>query len=386
MKISIITVSYNSEKTIERAIRSVVRQNYGDTEYILIDGGSSDRTADIIRKYEKKLSYWISERDEGIYDAMNKGLEHATGEIVAFLNSDDWYEDHIFVEIAEAFEEESVQLICGDMYIHRAGTVSRYHIDEKAAQRAVRFSMGYPHPTMFARRRLFDRYGKFDTRYRIAADYDWFLRVYDHNEKIRVLDRVVTNFSYGGVSTKEEMMPALLEEQERAALEALERNHTLTEKEKWRETIRSETANMRDSFKIQQILKDGRLDRNPVAVKVRELFRGEKCAVFGSGHIAVQLISILRKMDVSVTRIWDNREQNWGKRIEGIQVMKPDQIKIRQNVVVIASVCYESEIEKQLKGYGLEKNTHYLFYRELRKLIVDAVEAGPAESDVMQKR
>lgn len=193
MRISIITVSYNSEQTIERTIKSVVEQNYDDIEYILIDGGSSDRTVDIIKKYERHISFWISETDEGIYDAMNKGLRHSTGDIVAFLNSDDWYEANVFADIAGSFKDKSIQLLCGDMYIHREGTVTRHHINEDVARRVVRYSMGYTHPTMFARKRLFDKYGGFDTQYKIASDYDWFLKVFDHSEKIQVIDKVLTN-------------------------------------------------------------------------------------------------------------------------------------------------------------------------------------------------
>ena len=385
MRISIITVSFNSEQTIERTIKSVVNQNYDDIEYILIDGGSSDRTVDIIKKYEKYISYWISEKDEGIYDAMNKGLRHSTGEIVAFLNSDDWYEENIFTDVASIFGDERIQLLCGDMYIHREGTVTRHHINEDVAQKVVRYSMGYTHPTMFARKKLFDKYGEFDIQYKIAADYDWFLKVFDHNEKIKVIDKVLTNFSYGGVSTKEEKMPCLLVEQRQIALRALERNAILTEnrKSKWKEVIEWEIDNMQYNFKIQQIIDHAILDKNELALKLaREIFREEHYIVFGSGNVAMQLIGILQKIGVCITAIWDNNARRWGKSINGIGIMKPDKMKVNRNAVIVASIYYENEIGMQLISYGYVKNTHYFLYRELRNRLVDKIEQMGAILDV----
>ena len=207
MKISIITVCYNSEPTIERAIKSVIQQDYPGIEYIVIDGGSTDGTANIIKKYAKKISYWISEPDQGIYDAMNQGISHATGEIVAFLNSDDWYPENILHEIAGQFISDEVQILCGEMYVHQGGHMERWHIREKKMKQQLRIRMGFSHPAMFARRSLFEEYGKFDTQYQIAADYDWLLRVYDNHVPITVTDKVLCNFSHGGISTSRVRTP-----------------------------------------------------------------------------------------------------------------------------------------------------------------------------------
>lgn len=138
MRVSIITVCYNRVETIERAIRSVSKQGYEDMEYIIIDGGSTDGTVDIIKKYERDIAYWVSEKDDGIYEAMNKGLSHATGEIVAFLNSDDWYEENIISKIAQRFEDKKVRILCGDVYCHHNGTISRYCVN-KEIEEEIRF-------------------------------------------------------------------------------------------------------------------------------------------------------------------------------------------------------------------------------------------------------
>ena len=157
MRISIVTVCYNSSETMERAIQSVIGQDYDNVEYIVIDGGSTDGTVDVIQRHEQNIAYWVSEKDEGIYDAMNKGIEHATGEVIAFLNSDDWYEENILGEIARRFEDPEVQILCGDMYCHNGKTVTRYHVSEQNGKRAMRYEMGYPHQTMFARKDLLAR-------------------------------------------------------------------------------------------------------------------------------------------------------------------------------------------------------------------------------------
>ena len=103
MRISVITVCFNSKETLEQTIKSVVGQEYEDKEYIVIDGGSTDGTVDILKKYAEQIAFWLSEPDEGIYDAMNKGIKHATGDVIAFLNSDDWYEPDTLTRVAGYF-------------------------------------------------------------------------------------------------------------------------------------------------------------------------------------------------------------------------------------------------------------------------------------------
>lgn len=117
MKITVITVCFNSVVTIEKAIKSVINQDYLDKEYIIVDGGSTDGTLDIIRKYEKYITRWISEPDNGIFDAMNKGIEMASGDVIAFLNSDDWYMDSALSMVHEAFRENDCDCVCCDNYV-----------------------------------------------------------------------------------------------------------------------------------------------------------------------------------------------------------------------------------------------------------------------------
>lgn len=377
MRISIITVSYNSAGTIERTIKSVIQQEYGDVEYIVIDGGSTDGTVDVIRKYEKKIFFWLSEPDEGIYDAMNKGIRRATGEIIAFLNSDDWYQKNILSEVAEQFQDNNTQIVCGDVYYHQEGNTTKWHVNEEKVRRQIRFRMGFFHPAMFARKNLFEKYGGFDTKYRITADYDWLLRVYDRHVKIAVIDKVLTNFSDGGVSTKDEIRQ--LDERMQVSVSAVERNAEMTEKEKaeWRKRIEFQNDNDKYICKMKTILKSRILEKNPAILsRTREVFRQARYSVFGCGAIGRQVAAILNAVDIPVTQIWDNNKKNWGKDIEGIKIRDPAYMDNWKDVVIIASTDYEEEIEAQLIEKGFVRDVHYLRYSDLRRRIVDAVEAG----------
>jgi len=193
MKISIITVSYNSAKTIEDTIVSVVGQSYPDIEYIIIDGGSTDETLNIVRKYidgstnpSKMVIKVVSENDNGMYDAMNKGIKLATGDIVGILNSDDIYASNEVVRIvAETFVRDVSDCIWGDLvYVDRnnPGKVTRKW--ESSSYEEGNFQKGWhpPHPTFFVKRGVYERYGSFRTDLRTSADYELMLRFLEKNK------------------------------------------------------------------------------------------------------------------------------------------------------------------------------------------------------------
>lgn len=372
MRISIVTVCYNSVETIGRAMQSVIEQDYDNVEYIVIDGGSTDGTVGVIHRYEQQIAYWVSEKDEGIYAAMNKGIEHATGEVIAFLNSDDWYEENILGEIARRFREPELQILCGDMYCHKGETVTRYHVSEQKGRQAMRFEMGYPHQTMFVRTDLFNRYGKFDTRYQITADYDWLLRVYDQHVKIGITDRVLTNFQYGGVSTRADLIEIQIEERRQVALSALERNRELTqeEKERWRLFIEDNYVQSRYGNKVERIMKRVMAGEDADALmRAKRCFDRSEYEVFGCGTIYEEVRTILHNIGISITGLWDNDPQKWGQSIDGITIGDPEDMKVGRSMIIIASTSYEQAMEEQLCRNGLRKNVHYVLYSELRKQI-----------------
>ena len=154
IKISIITVSLNADQTIEKAIKSVLSQSYDNIEYILIDGGSTDKTVEIIRKYEENIDYWISEPDSGIYDAMNKGLDCCTGDIVAFLGSDDYYLDGVLEYVANCFKNmDGLDVLCGEVLVDKCGELCEHYIPwEEEPERLREGFMWYCHQGVFSRK------------------------------------------------------------------------------------------------------------------------------------------------------------------------------------------------------------------------------------------
>ncbi len=206
MKISIITVSYNSANHIEDVVRSVLSQDYDDIEYIVVDGASTDGTQEILRQYDGRISKWISEPDEGIYDAMNKGIKMASGEVVGMLNSDDfYYNDHIISKVAAAFGEEAVDAVYGDLiFVDSENTKKTVRTYSSGKWTPEKFAKGYmpAHPTFFVRRKFYEKYGLFETDYRIAADYELLIRfLYVHKLRYRYLPMKMVKMRKGGVSS-----------------------------------------------------------------------------------------------------------------------------------------------------------------------------------------
>lgn len=203
MLVSIITVVLNAEKTVARTIESVLGQSYGEIEYIVIDGRSTDRTVEIAESYreafEKKgYSYRIfSESDKGIYDAMNKGIIRSKGELVGIINGDDWYEKEAVEKMVSKFEAEHYDLCFADIRMHmRDGRT----FVKKARVRSYTTSRDWNHPTQFVRRRVYDRF-----RYRcvnISDDMDFYFKCKRAGMKICVINEVLADFTMGGVSSR----------------------------------------------------------------------------------------------------------------------------------------------------------------------------------------
>ncbi len=200
-RISVVTVVFNGERHLDQAIRSVLEQSYRNVEYIVVDGGSSDGTLDIIRKYEERISRWVSEPDRGIYDAMNKGIAMATGDLVGFLNCDDWYAPGALECAAGARARgggpDTVVAGAWNLVFEDIGLTIR-------ATPSLRFHGGMPlsHQAMFVPRRVYDAVGPYDLRYRFSADLDMVLRILAAGAPFRLVDDVLVNFRTSGASEK----------------------------------------------------------------------------------------------------------------------------------------------------------------------------------------
>ena len=205
LKVSVITVCFNAAQTIKDTINSVLLQTYKNIEYIIIDGASKDATVSIVQSYGNKITKFVSEKDKGIYDAMNKGINLATGDIVAILNSDDFYASNtILTDIVKVFVDNKVDAVYGDLD----------YVDQKDINKIVRrwrssdfnpqaFKRGWapPHPAFFVRREVYAKYGLFYDDFKIAADYEFMLRIlYRYQLSAKHISKVLVMMRAGGVT------------------------------------------------------------------------------------------------------------------------------------------------------------------------------------------
>ena len=199
--VSIVTVVYNGAATLERTILSVLVQGYPNIEYIVVDGGSKDGTVDLLKQYEDRIDPWVSERDAGIYDAMNKGVALCTGEWIALINADDWYEPDTVERVIDAVRDKpSVNIVHGDIWIHYEGGGRKMKFAKRNGFLLKYWEMVLNHPSFFVRRSFY-RDRPFRTDLRIGGDHHWTLRAWMENSAgFLYLPGALANFSAGGAS------------------------------------------------------------------------------------------------------------------------------------------------------------------------------------------
>ncbi len=206
MKVSIITVCLNAASTISDAIESVIAQTHPDIEHIIIDGGSTDGTLDVISRYKDEIHCVVSEPDNGIYDAMNKGISIASGEVIGILNSDDIYEDDKVIEdVVEKFASTKADIVLGDVvWVDRENLscIRRYYSSERFEAWKLRIGWMPPHPATFIKSKAYKQAGPYSLEYQIASDYEMFVRLMlvHHFQFVR-LPRVLVRMRMGGIST-----------------------------------------------------------------------------------------------------------------------------------------------------------------------------------------
>lgn len=205
MKVSIITITYNSASTIEQTIQSVLNQSFTNIEYIIVDGVSTDGTLDILNRYKSQIHKIVSEKDKGIYDALNKGIDLATGDVIGILHSDDFYiSSNVIENVANSFDQNQ----CDALY------ANLYYVDKDATNKIKRkwhsgnysegaFLNGWmpPHPTFFVKKEIYNKFGKFDLQFTSAADYELMLRFIHKNKiKLAYLNEFIVKMRIGGKS------------------------------------------------------------------------------------------------------------------------------------------------------------------------------------------
>lgn len=329
----------NSEQTIEQTIQSVVGQNYSDIEYIIIDGGSTDRTLEIIAKYREKITVLVSEPDEGIYDAMNKGISMASGDVIGIINSDDWYEDGVFEYVGRQFEDRETQVLYANAnMIDKDIIVSQWNYTEIEN---LMWKMIIPHPTVFVKKEIYKTYGVFDTQYKISADYDLMLRLYVNGVKFKYCDKTFVNFRCDGVSQRN--VELTLKDSWRISMKHLERLAD-SQKDKWMPVIE------KDFFiNYSWYVLSTKQDRLLKVLTEKYLNRQTGIAVWGAGKGGSIMCDALQENNYVPAFIADNNPQYWNTCMKGIEIVQPDRLERFRGYVFIMVKFHSQEIAEYIE-------------------------------------
>lgn len=337
-KVSIITVSYNSVKTIEQTIQSVLKQSYNNIEYIVIDGASTDGTQQIIEKYTDNIAYYVSEKDDGLFYAMNKGIERATGDIIGIINSDDWYARDAIENMVIYMQESDVELAYGkviNIYQDGKKEVVGYIPLEKIWYLPV-----IHHPSVFVKRNIYSRYGMFNTDYEVFSDYDLELRFYSEKVRFGFLDKVIAYFRIGGLSTIK---------QYKACDEIYPISMAHINKCPIRDNIESFIY---QGYEWMILIKKIVTERGALSELLLEYFHKkiDKIVIWGTGIWGERCYTALAQTDIIVTNFADNNPSKWNTEFKGIRVINPNDLKDMVVYVLIAVREYGEEIRTQLNN------------------------------------
>lgn len=333
VKVSIITVSYNAAKTIERTMLSVLNQSYKNIEYLIIDGQSTDGTQQLIEKYRDEIDYYVSEPDRGIYDAMNKGISHATGDVVGIINSDDWYETDAVEKITKRFRETDADVVFGEIWL------IDFNDKKKSCSSHSKLP---PHPAMFVKRNIYEKYGVYDTKYEIAADYELTLRLAAGGVRFEGISDIISNFRTSGISNIKKM--ECIEETYRIQLKYADR---CPEK-----TVNKDMA--KELYGRNKLVYVS--ENNPE--KIVEVLRNQfptleqEIVIFGTGNWGKELYTILKNCGIDVPFFVDNDDRMWEFQYDGSNIFSPEVLKTYQGVVLVAVKKFQKEISMQLKEYA----------------------------------
>ena len=347
-KVSIITVTKNSEKTIQKTLQSIKNQSYENVEYIIIDGNSVDNTINIVKEYSEYISCIVSEPDEGIYDAMNKGISYASGDIVLFLGAGDYLLEKALKHVLKFFfDNPDIDIYCGEVYKRQGDDLQKRNNPFALNPDNLRYGMIYCHQAVFAKKVLFDYIGKFNTRYKISSDYDWLLRAYYQGAKFFYEKEYIAVFDYNGISSRKLMFMA------KEALDVAKTNDAgqLYTKEIYHQYYQNY---------INAFVKEGR-EYNALCQKriVNEIPENKDIYIFGAGDLGTNIIKLLQSLGVAIKGIFDNSQKKNGGEIYGITVMQPRAFK-DAIYIIVTSQYYDQEICKQLDEMGYIQQKDYV--------------------------
>lgn len=362
MKISIVTVCYNSADTIRHTIESVVNQDYGEIEYVVIDGGSEDGTVDIIKEYGSKITYWCSEKDQGIYDAMNKGIRKSTGEVIAFMNSDDYYYNNdVFKNVALCFENSNADIVYGDfirMWADENKDSTYFSVADEDPE-TMHFSFPFCHQAMFMRRKLFDILGEYLLDYKVSADYEWILKAYVNHFKFQYVPGCMCVWRYGGYTYNN--LARNMEECKQIRLSMLPE----AKRGLYYDKIIQSYENNKLNLIINMLLSDDEHTIELVREKLKKY--DNRIILCGAGIRGKKMKQVLDRAGVRIITIMDNDSLKWGTDINGTEIKKPYFVPDTNIEVVITMKENVDEIKEQLIHLGYDKKsilTETEFFKE----------------------
>lgn len=352
LTLSVITVVFNGVDVIEDTIKSVINQSDVEIDYIVLDGGSTDGTVDIIHKYDKKISYWVSEPDLGIYDAMNKSLDHVTGDVVYFLNAGDYfYDKDALSRISKRFEEEpDIDILIGKEIIE--GKVCRTYLDGDS--NSVYFGSFFPHQATFSKIKLYKEYGLFNEEYRICADYDWVLGAYYYGYKFRWCDDVVCVYDPGGISsTYRSIAEQYLISTKYLALSG---NSALLDE------ARKYYIKVFEHAFFRRLLEN---EDNSILTNacLKELTAGRQIDIWGAGLIGKKIHDLICVNGLHVEHILDSDSTKYSSQYDGTPICSFD--GNNGGLIIIATADYEREVCQILQNAGLREQIDFLTYTEI---------------------
>lgn len=353
MKISVITVCLNSEKTIEKTIQSVVSQENCDYEYIIVDGMSTDGTLEIIEKYRGKISVVMSEPDSGIYDAMNKGISMATGDIIGIINSDDWYEPGAFALVEKCFRDTNAEVVYGKMNLVDANGQIGVRIPGDIEE--IRYIMKISHPTVFVKKSIYQEHGSFRLKYKLAADYELLLRFYTKGVKFQYLERILANFRLGGLSDRRAGECA------REALEISSEYLPYAPLDKIQE-VKENISREEKAYLFERILDDSPDALWGILKKEPGISSESNIAIFGAGKWGKKVYTALLHAGKQVAFLVDNDRGKWNQERDGAKVLNPAILKTFHGVLLVAVRGASDEISLQIDR--LENPSLYCVYWE----------------------
>lgn len=352
-KVSIITVCKNSEATIRQTIESVLHQTYRKIEYILVDGQSTDRTLEIIRECqdisEGRIQY-ISEKDDGIYEAMNKGISRASGDIIGIINSDDWYEPDAVERVVNCFEETDAEAVYGEIWLLDKRGERDYHTWK---------SLFPPHPSTFIRREIYQKYGMFDLQYQIASDRDLLLRFMAAGIHFEHIDAILANFRRTGISNQR-------------ILECTEETYEIDLKYLGRCQECSSRDAIEEKYEREKLLYISQDQPQIIREVLEEINRSANgVALFGAGNYGRELLPILKACRVPVRFFVDNDRSKWGLEFQGIKICSPEMLRNLSGHVIVTASQFQEEICGQLQNYK-NPELYWSVLREIRHKVICA--------------